>query len=343
MKVVCRVESLPLAIPFTIYRGTTAVQRVAIAEIEHGGVTGYGEASPSAYYGDSIEAAEAAICASEAVLTGPGIGGDPFALESVSRRLRQEFPLSPSGRAAVEMAVYDIAGKLAGLPLHSMLGLAGLEPPLTSYTVGVKDVDLVRGEVDLLRSFPVLKVKLGFGREEELLEFISGETGARIRADVNEGWDAATALERMARYQERYAIEFFEQPLPRKDTEGYRRLMEEGGSTVIVDESVTSREDVFRWAGLTHGVNIKLMKSGGIREALAMITSARAAGLKVMLGCMVETSLGISAAAQIAPLVDFCDLDGNLLISEDPFEGVRGEGGRLVLSDLPGLGAVPRV
>ncbi len=342
MRVTCRLEKLKLDIPFTIYRGTTAEQQVLIAEIEHGGVTGYGEASPSAYYGDSLEAAEYAIRGSEALLSGPQIGSDPYALDLISSRLRQEFPSSPSGRAAVEMAAHDIAGKLAGLPLYRLLGLAGLELPLTSYTVGVKDVDLIRDEIDRLRTFPVLKVKLGFGREEELLDLISAETGAVIRADVNEGWDAGTALEKMARYQERYRIEFFEQPLPRTDVEGYRRLMAESGSTILVDESVTSSEDVFRWAGLAHGVNIKLMKSGGIREALAMVTAARAAGLKVMLGCMVETSVGISAAAQIAALADFCDLDGNLLISNDPFEGVRGEGGVLNLGGLPGLGVRPR-
>jgi L-alanine-DL-glutamate epimerase-like enolase superfamily enzyme len=342
MKVRCEVHKLDLEIPFTIFRGTTAVQEVLIAEIEHEGVTGYGEASPSAYYGDSVEAAARAITGSEALLSGPEIGGEPFALEAVSRRLRQEFPGSPSGRAAVDIALHDIAGKLAGLPLHRMLGLAGLELPPTSYTVGVKDVDLVRGELERLRAFPILKVKLGFGREEELLDLLRQETDALLRADVNEGWSVDTAIEKMGRYSEEYAIEFFEQPLPRTDREGYRRLMAETSSTVIVDESVTSKEDVPRWAGLAHGINIKLMKSGGIREALAMITAARASGLKVMLGCMVESSVGISAAAQIASLVDFCDLDGNLLIANDPFEGVLGACGVLNLGDSPGIGVRPR-
>jgi L-alanine-DL-glutamate epimerase-like enolase superfamily enzyme len=342
MKVMCRQENLRLNIPFTIFRGTTVRRQVLIAEIEHEGVTGYGEASPSAYYGDSVDAAARVIRGAEAVLAGPEIGQDPYALEVIASRLRRKFPESPSGRAAVETAVHDIAGKLAGLPLYRMLGLAGLDLPLTSYTVGVEDVDLIRDDLDRLRSFPILKVKLGFGREEELLRFISGETDAVIRADVNEGWDADTALDKMARYQERYAIEFFEQPLPRTDMEGYRRLMARTGSTVIVDESVRTREDVLEWSGLAHGINIKLMKSGGIREALAMVTAARAAGLSVMLGCMVESSVGISAAAQIAPLADYCDLDGNLLIADDPFEGVLGAGGVLNLPDRPGIGVHPR-
>jgi L-alanine-DL-glutamate epimerase-like enolase superfamily enzyme len=341
MKVTCSVRKLRLDIPFTIFRGTTAVKEICIAEIEHEGVTGYGEASPSAYYGDCIEAAARVINESEAVISGRDIGDDPFALELISRGLGQRFPESPSGRAAVEMAVYDIAGKLAGLPLFRLLGLSGMAPPRTSYTVGVEDADLIRGRLDRIRSFPILKVKLGFGREEDLLELLSNETDSVLRADVNEGWDFATALERMARYQEKYSIEFFEQPLPKTDIEGYRRLMAETGSTVIVDESVTCKQDVIKCAGLAHGVNIKLMKSGGIREALAMVTAARAVGLRVMLGCMIESSVGISAAAQIAPLVDYCDLDGNLLIADDPFEGVRGAGGVLSLGDAPGLGVRP--
>lgn len=343
MKVKLKSLKLTLDVPFTITRGTTAVKEILIAEIDHGGVTGYGEASPSAYYGDSMEAAARTIEESEAALSGSEIGRDPFALAAATGLLRTRFPASPSGRAAVETALYDVAGKLAGLPLYKMLGLAGMEPPATSYTVGVEDADLIRDKLDRLRSYPILKVKLGFGREEELLDLLSGETDAVLRADVNEGWDATTAIERMARYDEKYSIEFYEQPLPRTDIEGYRRLMEESGSTIMVDESVTSPSDVFDWSGLTHAVNLKLMKSGGIRETLSMIAAARAAGLKVMLGCMVESSVGISAAAQIAPLVDFCDLDGNMLICDDPFEGVRGDGGTLSLSGLPGIGVRPRV
>ena len=342
MKVTCKTLELELDIPFTIFRGTTAVKEICIAEIEHEGILGYGEASPSAYYGDSLEAAAGVIEASGPLLSGLETPDDPFALEVISRALAREFPHSPSGRAAVETAVWDIAGKVAGLPLYKLLGLSGMQPPRTSYTVGVKDTDLIRGKLEKLRSFPILKVKLGFGREEELLDFLSNETEAVLRADVNEGWDCRTALEKMSRYQEKYSIEFFEQPMPKTDVEGYRKVMAETGSTVIVDESVTCSHDVPRWAGLAHGVNIKLMKSGGIREALAMVTAARTAGLKVMLGCMVESSVGISAAAHIAPLVDYCDLDGNLLIANDPFIGVRGDGGMLNLEDSPGLGVQPR-
>jgi L-alanine-DL-glutamate epimerase-like enolase superfamily enzyme len=342
VKVKCRVVTLRLEIPFTISRGTTAEKQVCIAEMEHGGLTAYGEASPSAYYGDSLEAARSVIERADALVSAESVTGDPYALELLSRRLQAEFPESPSGRAAVEIAAHDMAARMAGLPLYKMLGLAGLEPPVSSYTVGVEDPGLIRDGLGRLGEYPVLKIKLGFGREEDLLDMLASETGAVLRADVNEGWDLETALDRMPRYQERYGIEFFEQPLPRSDREGYRRLMAESGCTVMVDESVTTPADVLAWAGLAHGVNLKTMKSGGIRPVIDMIKAARAAGLKVMLGCMIETSVGISAAAQVSPLVDFCDLDGNLLIADDPFSGVRAARGILHLGDLPGIGALPR-
>jgi L-alanine-DL-glutamate epimerase-like enolase superfamily enzyme len=187
----------------------------------------------------------------------------------------------------------------------------------------------------------VLKVKVGFGEEEALLDLLSGETQARLRVDANEGWSTDQAIRKINAWT-KYSIEFFEQPLPRADLEGYRKLRAATDATIFVDEGVASREDILRWVGLADGINVKMMKCGGIPEALDMIAVARAAGLKVMMGCMVESSLGISAAAHLAPLVDCCDLDGNLLITDDPFDGVKAVGGVLVLPDLPGLGVSPR-
>jgi L-alanine-DL-glutamate epimerase-like enolase superfamily enzyme len=326
---------LELEVPFAIARGTTAMQRVCVAEIEHGGQTGRGEASPSAYYGDSLEAAAETIRSA-----GDLLGQGPWAVRSVSEALAKRRPSSPSGRAAVSAALYDLLGKLAGQPVFKLLGLAGKPLPATSFTVGVSDVSLARSRLDLLRGFPLLKVKVGFGREEALLDLLAGETSARLRVDANEGWTVEEAVRKINAWA-KYSIEFFEQPLPKQDREGYRRLRAETGATVFVDEGAVSARDVQQWAGLADGINIKLMKCGGIAEALDMIAVARAAGLKVMLGCMVETSLGISAAAHLAPLADHCDLDGNLLISNDPFRGVKGTGGVLSLSELPGLGVTP--
>jgi L-alanine-DL-glutamate epimerase-like enolase superfamily enzyme len=237
--------------------------------------------------------------------------------------------------------VLDLMGKITGKPLFRLLGLSGMSAPQTSLTVGVSDAALARKRLDFLRSFPILKAKVGFGDEEALLDLLAGETSATLRVDANEGWTLEQALISIDRYRTRYGIEFFEQPLPKEDMEGYRELRRQTDATIIVDESIRCIEDIVRWSDCVSGINIKLMKCGGVLEALRMVWVARACGLRVMLGCMVETSVAITAAAHIAPLVDFCDLDGNLLITNDPFRGVKGLGGVLTLPDAPGLGVTP--
>jgi L-alanine-DL-glutamate epimerase-like enolase superfamily enzyme len=336
MRIGSRVYDLPLEVPFAIARGTTTVRRICVAEVDCEGVKGYGEASPSPYYGDDAEKAAEAILGS-----GEIIGDDPFAVEAISKSLRRRYLHSPSGRAAVEMAVYDVMGKLAGVPLFKMLGLSGMEPPRTSLTVGVEEVGQAERMIAKLREHPILKAKVGFGDERALLTLLNEETDAVLRVDANEGWSLAEAVEKINAYAEDFSIEFFEQPLPKEDIQGYDALSDETDATIIVDESITRKEDVLKWAGIVDGVNIKLMKCGGIRETLDCIRTARAAGLEVMLGCMVESSLGITAAAHIAPLVDYCDLDGNLLIANDPFEGVKAVRGIIHLPDEPGLGVRP--
>jgi L-alanine-DL-glutamate epimerase-like enolase superfamily enzyme len=336
MKIGVRRFDLNLEIPFAIARGTTSVHRICAAVVEYDGMTGYGEASPSRYYGDSIEKAEETIRGA-----GHLMGDDPFAVEGISAKLRERFPESPSARAAIECAVYDILGKLTGQPLYKLLGLAGITPPLTSLTVGVEEVRLAERRLPFLREFPILKVKVGFGDEKALLGLLKAETGALLRLDANEGWSLPEAVEKANLYKREFGVEFVEQPLPKDNIEGYRRLRQETNLPIIVDESVKCKEDVLRWSELADGVNIKLMKCGGLREAMGMIAVARAASMKVMLGCMIESSLGITAASHIAPLVDYCDLDGNLLISNDPFVGVKASQGAFALSDEPGLGVHP--
>ncbi|MGQ9810600.1 MAG: dipeptide epimerase [bacterium] len=325
--------TLDLTIPFAIARGTTSRHEICIVEIEFDGITGYGEASPSSYYNDDIEKARRFILNSSAKL-----GDDPFAIEKISRALLSVENYSPSGKAAIEIALFDLVGKILGKPLFKILGLSQLEPPLTSFTVGVEDLESARRRLEFLKTFPILKVKLGFGDEVGLLQFLKSETDAILRADVNEGWDTGEAIEKINMFREEFDIEFFEQPLRKEDFKGYSEIRKETDAMIIVDESVKSAADVLKWAEVVDGINIKLMKSGGILEALRMITVARSLGLKVMLGCMVESSIGISAAASLSPLVDFCDLDGNLLINNDPFDGVKAFGGKIVLTDAPGLG-----
>ena len=336
MRIDARTYDLELEVPFTISRGTTTTHRICVAEIEHEGIKGYGEASPSAYYNDSPEKALETILGCRDL-----VGNDPFAVSRVAEALEEHFPESPSGRAAVEAALYDIAGKVTGQPLYRLLGLAGKRAPTTSYTVGIADLDRVRQRIGFLRRFPILKAKLGFGDERALLDLLHNETDSVLRVDVNEGWSPDEALEKIETYSDDYSIEFFEQPLSKEDREGYAELRKRTRATVLVDESISSKKDVLAWAGLADGINIKLMKCGGLGEALRMIAVARAAGLRVMLGCMVESSLGITAAAHISPLVDYCDLDGNLLINNVPFVGVKARDGTIELPDMPGLGVVP--
>lgn len=335
MKIKAADYQLVLETPFAIARGTTSVHSICVAEIEHQGVRGLGEASPSAYYGDSMEQARQAIIGAASLL-----GDDPFALEAVAAALLERFASSPSGRVAVEAALYDIVGKLTGRPVYRLLGLGGLQPPPTSLTVGVTDVSHAERRIEYLRKFPILKVKLGFGEEYKLLSLLRRETDAVLRADANEGWSLEEAVRRINAYSGEFGVEFFEQPLPKEDLEGYRALREKTRTPVIIDEGVRCKEDVLRWSGLVDGINVKLMKCGGIRETVRTIDVARASGLKVMLGCMIESSLGISAAWHIAPLVDYCDLDGNLLITNDPFTGLKATAGRVSLTDLPGLGVI---
>jgi len=337
MKVRGVAYDLRLDVPFSISRSTTTVRPIHVAEIRYGDIVGYGEASPSAYYGDSPGLASETISGAAGL-----IGDDPFAVQALSDRLLERFPASPSGRAAVETALFDIMGKLTGQPVFRLLGLSGMSAPLTSLTVGVSDISLAESRLDFLRGFPILKAKVGFGNEEALLKLLTEETDAVIRVDANEGWTLEEALSKVEAYRLRYGVEFFEQPLPKEDLDGYRELKRRTDGLIIVDESIRCKEDVVKWSDAVHGINIKLMKCGGLLEALRMIWVARAAGLRVMLGCMVESSVAITAAAHLAPLVDYCDLDGNLLISNDPFQGVRGDNGVLTLTDAPGLGATPK-
>jgi L-alanine-DL-glutamate epimerase-like enolase superfamily enzyme len=336
MKVTAVAYDLELEVPFSISRNTTAIRPIHIAQVEYGDIVGRGEASPSAYYGDSPDLAEEAIKGAAEC-----IGDDPFAVQAIADRMSERFPASPSGRAAVETALFDIVGKLTGQPVFRLLGLSGMNTPLTSLTVGVSDVSLAEARLGFLRGFPVLKAKVGFGDEEALLRLLTEETDATIRVDANEGWNLEEAISKVETYRHRYGVEFFEQPLPKEDVDGYRELKRRTDAVIVVDESIMCKEDVLKWSGAAHGVNIKLMKCGGLLEALRMIWVARAAGLHVMLGCMVESSVAITAAAHLAPLVDYCDLDGNLLVANDPFDGVKGYEGVLTLPEVPGLGVTP--
>ena len=335
MELRARKVSLTLAETFTIARQSRDVEEVVHVELEHDGLVGYGEGAPVDYWGETPESLLGFLAEEAPAL----IGGDPFALEYVDQRLALR-PGEQGAKQALDGALHDWVGKRLGQPVWRLLGLAPTSPA-TSYTIGI---DSLPGTVDRTRraeGYHVLKVKVGGPDDLARLEAVREHTGARIRIDGNEGWTLETARELMPRLRE-LDVEFVEQPFPVADVDGYRALRElPERIPVILDESVRGLGDVARAGAIADGINIKLAKSGGIREALRMIHAARALDLQVMLGCMIESELGIAQAAQIASLVDHVDLDGHLLISNTPFSGLGFRDGGVVASAEPGLGVSP--
>ena len=306
-----------------------------LVRIEHGGLTGLGEAAPSHYYGESQALVEAAIAE-----WAPHLGDDPFALEAIERRLEGVLHFHRAARAAIEMALHDWIGKRLGLPVWRLLGLDPATTPLSCVTLGLATPEEMEKKLETLIDFPMLKVKLGGPGDVDNLRRIRRRYSGSIRIDANTAWNASEAV-RVLRAIEPLDIELVEQPVPREDLDGLRWVRERSPIPVFADESVHSAGDIANLAGRVDGVNLKIMKSGGIREMLRTLHAARAHGMKVMLGSMVESSLALSAAAQLAPLADYLDLDGHWLLARDPFDGAPREKGRIVLSDRPGLGVVP--
>ncbi|PYP99561.1 MAG: dipeptide epimerase, partial [Acidobacteria bacterium] len=246
-----------------------------------------------------------------------------------------------AAEAAVDMALHDLAGLRLQAPLYEVLGIDPRPTPETSFTIGLDTPEVVIQKVKEASAYPVLKVKMGSDRDREVLTAVRDTTRQRIRVDANEGWTPEAALERLE-WLATIGVELVEQPLPADRIEETRALRRHSPIPFYADEGVHRAADIPRLAGAFDGINIKLMKCGGIAEALRMIAVARAHGMKIMLGCMIESSLAITAAAHLSPLVDTADLDGNLLVQNDPFEGATVVEGRLVLPDRPGLGVVAR-
>jgi len=318
---------------FRLARGDSDSRRVLIVEIEHDGLIGRGEAAPIARYGqDAVSAARAA----EAMVAQMG---DPRAFDSAAAQVAVAG--EPAAEAAVDMALRDLAGKRLGVPLYELMGIDPTSMPVTSFTIGMDTPDIVEEKVREAERFAVLKVKMGSEDDRRVLEAVRSVTDRPVRVDANEGWTLEDALARLEWLQE-MGVEFVEQPLPADQLDEMRELKRQSPLPLIADESVAHAEDIPRLAEAFDGINIKLMKCGGLGEALRMIHVARAHGLKIMLGCMVESSLAITAAAHIAPLVDWADLDGNLLITNDPFIGAEVSQGKLVLPSEPGLGVRER-
>jgi len=320
---------LELRHTFRLARGDSDSRRVLMLEIEHEGLVGRGEAAPIARYGQ--DAASAARAAEEMVAR----IDDPRTFDQAAARVAVGG--QPAAAAAVDMALRDLAGKRLGVPLYELLGIDPSIMPVTSFTIGMDTPEIVEQKVREAERFAVLKVKMGSEDDRQVLEAVRRVTDRPVRVDANEGWALEDALERLEWLQE-MGVELVEQPLPADRLDEMRELKRRSPLPLVADESVARADDIPRLAESFDGINIKLMKCGGLGEALRMIHVARAHDMKIMLGCMVESSLAITAAAHIAPLVDWADLDGNLLITNDPFIGAEVREGKLVLPSEPGLG-----
>jgi L-alanine-DL-glutamate epimerase-like enolase superfamily enzyme len=332
-----RVLELPLRHAWTISRGTSTSKRNVVVELRHGEHVGLGEAAPNVRYGESAETVL------EALRTlAPVLQRDPRYFREVSEALQQAVPGHGAAKAAVDIALHDLAGKALGVPLYRLFGINPAPMPVTSFSIGIDEPEALARKVREAEPYPVLKVKLGAERVREVFGAVRATTRKVIRVDANEAWSKEQALEHIE-WLATQGVELVEQPLPAADVAGAKWLRERSPLPLVADEALIHASDVPRLAEGYHGVNLKLQKAGGIREALRIIDVARACGLKVMIGCMVETSVGIAAAAHLGPLADWLDLDGNLLLSEDPFRGHPVVEGRIQLGAGAGLGVEPRV
>jgi L-alanine-DL-glutamate epimerase-like enolase superfamily enzyme len=336
MKLEYKPFDLKLTTPFRISRHVQYIAENVLTQITYQGVTGLGEAAPSEHYGEYRETVLAALA-----LYANELGDDPFAIEDILNRIERKLRLNPSARAAIDIALYDLVGKLLHIPVYKLLGLNAAKTPQTSFTIGIDTPENMATKALAAREYPILKIKVGTKNDVANLKAIRQVSNATIRVDANTAWSAKEAIRNINMLAE-YNIEFVEQPVSPYDLDGLKLIRQHVKLPIITDETSITVEDIPRLAGYVDGINIKLVKCGGIRHALKMIHVARAHNLKIMLGCMIESAIGITAAAHLSPLVDYADLDGNLLVDDDPFTGVKVEKGKLILPEGPGLGVTAK-
>ena len=302
--------------------------------IDYEGYTGYGEASMPPYLGQSVESVTAFLGKVDL-----GQFRDPFQMETILAYVDSLSPGDGAAKTAIDIALHDLVGKLMGQPWWRIWGLDASKAPSTTFTIGIDTPDMVRKKtLECADRFNILKVKVGLDNDKEMIRTIREVTDLPLAVDANQGWkDREKALDEIYWLKENGVV-MVEQPMAVSDVEGNAWITERSPLPIFADEAIQRLADVPSVKGIYHGINIKLMKCTGMREAWKMVNYARAEGMKVMIGCMTETSCAVSAAAQLSPAVDFADLDGNLLITNDPFRGMEVVDGKITLSDLPGIG-----
>lgn len=331
MKVHWEPITLELRTTFRVAHGASDQRHNVLVYLDDG----VGEAAAVPYYGETQQGII------EYLKAVPDLGDDPFDLDAV---LAKRPAGSRAARSAIDEALHDLWGKKLGQPLYKLFGLNPNNLPLTSFTIGMDEPEIM-AERAKASGYPILKIKLGSDKDEAIIAAIRKATNARLRADANAGWSREQALQIIPRLTD-YGLEFVEQPLAVDDVDGYFWLKDHLRAQqikipIFADETAKNSHDVAKLAGAIDGVVVKTMKCEGIREALRMIHTARAHDLQIMLSCMVESSVGVTAAAHLGPLCDYADLDGPLLIRNDPYRGLKYDGARMTLPEGPGLGVEP--
>lgn len=306
----------------------------AFITIRYGDLYGYGEGFPINRYVENIDNVLACLKNFSSHL-----GSNPLAIEKINQSFNNLETKSPATKSAINMALYDLLGKLTNLPLYKMLGLSDLDTPYTSYTIGVDNTQNVIKQVLNAHDFPIIKLKIGKKSDIDVIKAIRQISDVTIRVDANGSWTPEQAIEMIDLLYE-CNIQFIEQPVAAYDLEGLKFVRKHSPIPIIADESCLSLNDIPKLSECVDGINIKLAKCGGISEALKMIYTAKACNLKVMIGCFLESSLAVTAAAQLTPLADYADLDPILFINHDPYEGVHIVNGKIILPNKPGLGVV---
>ena len=323
--------------PFIIARGGKSSHRtVWVRVIDGDGTEGWGEAAATRFYGETPETVIAALG-----VYGQFLPDNPLDLESAERQWALALGGNPAARSALSAALHDLAGKRLGVPLYRLWGLDPAAAPRSTFTIGIDTAEKIRAKVKEAAEYPILKVKLGSDRDLEILEAIRCETDRELRVDANCGWTVKQAIA-MLPVLEEFKVTVLEQPLVPQDLDGLAMVRRKARIPLIADESCKVAADIPPLVGKVDGINIKLAKCGSLREALRMIAIARAHHLMIMVGCMIESSLAITAAAHLTPLVDIVDLDGAALLSNDPFAGATIAKGQVALPSGPGLGVTRR-
>jgi len=333
MKLILHAFELPLRHPFTISRGTVSVQPTLIVELQQDGLSGYGEATTNDYYQVTFGSMQLSLEAVREKIESHTLTDPAEFWDALAGDLRHD----PFAQCALDQAAHDLWGKQRGQPVYRLWGLSLAQVPVSNFTIGIDSIDRMLAKLRETPDWPVYKIKLGTPHDLDIIRALREETDAPFRVDANCGWQVEEAIENAAALQE-LGVEFIEQPLPADDWEGMQEVYRRSALPLVADESCVLEKDVPRCQGYFHGVNVKLVKCGGLTPARRMIDQAKGLGLKTMVGCMTESTVGISAIAQLLPLLDYVDMDGAALLEKDIADGVRVERGEAIFPAENGNG-----